>query len=81
VQVAPQVADRVDADLVAERLEDVEVRVRAPLNASAIAEDLGGELVGGAALADPGRPVEEVRVRDPLGEGGPEQALGLLLLR
>jgi len=81
VQVAPQVADRVDADLVAQRLENVEVRVRASLNASAIAEDLGGELVGGAPLADSGRPVEEVCVRDPLGEGGPEEALSLLLLR
>jgi hypothetical protein len=55
--------------------------MRAALDAPAVAEDLYGELVRGPALADPGRPVEEVGVRDPVGQSGPEQALGLLLLR
>jgi hypothetical protein len=55
--------------------------MRAALHAAAVAEDLGGELVRGPALADPGRAVEEIRVRDALRERGPEQALGLLLLR
>jgi len=81
VQVAAQLADRVDADLVAERLEHVQVWMRAALHAPAIAEHLGRQLVRRAPLADPGRAVEEVGVRDAVRESGPEQALGLLLLR
>jgi hypothetical protein len=81
VQVATELTDRVDPDLVAQRLEDVEVGMRAPLDATAITEHDARELVRGAALPDPGRPVEEVGVRDPLGERGAQQALGLVLLR
>jgi len=55
--------------------------MRAALHAPAIAEHLGRQLVRRAPLADPGRAVEEVGVRDAVRESGPEQALGLLLLR
>ena len=81
MQVAPELADRIDPDLVAERLEHVEVGMRAPLDPAVVTEDDPGQLVGGPALADAGRPVEEVGVRDPLGERGAQQALGLVLLR
>ena len=81
VQVAPQLADVVDADLVADRLEDVQVRMRAPLDPVAVADQLAGERDRGAPLADAGRPVEEVRVRGPFGERCAQQPLRLGLLR
>ena len=68
VQVAPHLADGVDPDLVAERLEHVQVGVRAPLDARVAAEQLRRERERRRPLADPGRPVEEVRVRRALGE-------------
>jgi hypothetical protein len=55
--------------------------MRAPLDAPAIPEHLDGELVRGPSLPDSRRPVEEVGVRDPVGQGGSKQALGLFLLR
>jgi hypothetical protein len=66
VQVSPQLADRVDANLVAEGLEHVEIGVGAALDSPAVAEHLDGQLVRGPALADPGRAVEQVGVRDPV---------------
>ena len=81
VQVVAELADRVDPDLVAEGLEQVEVRVRTALDAARVAEQRPREADRGAALADSRRPVEEVRVRRALGEGGVEQAASLGLLR
>ena len=81
VQVVPELADRVDPDLVAERLEHVEIGVRAALDAAGVAEQRAREADRGAALPHSRRAVEEVRVRRPLGEGGVEQAPGLGLLR
>jgi hypothetical protein len=51
------------------------------LDAAAIAEHLARQFVGGPALPDPGRPVEEVGVRNSFGERGAQEALGLVLLR
>ena len=81
VQVAPQRADLVDQHLVADRLEHVQVRVRAALDAARVADQLAGEDGRRAALADPGRAVEEVGVRRPFRERGREKALRLRLLR
>ena len=81
VQVVPELADRVDPDLVAERLEHVEIRMRAALDPARVAEQRAREADGGAALPHSRRAVEEVRVRRALGEGGVEQPSGLGLLR
>jgi hypothetical protein len=66
VQVATQLPDRVDPDLVPERLEHVQIRVRTALDRARIAEQgtLRIRARRGASL----RPaaVEEVRVRRPL---------------
>ncbi len=43
VQVAAHLAHRVDSDLVAERLEHVQVGMRAALDAVGVAEQLAGE--------------------------------------
>ena len=80
VQVPTQLTDVVDADLVAHRLEHVEVGVRAALDAHVVAEQLRREQEREPALADARRAVQEVRVRRSLGEGGREQALRLELL-
>ena len=80
VQVAAQLADRVDADLVAERLEHVEVGVRAAPDAAAVADERGRERERGACAC----PRRAARGRDrrapALGERRVEQALGLGLL-
>ena len=81
VQVAAQRADVVDADLVSDRLEHVQIGMRAPLDACVLAEQLGREEHREGALADAGRPVQQVRVRRPLGERSRQQALRLVLLR
>ena len=82
VQVAAQLADVVDADLVADRLDEVDVGMRAALDAAAVPDQLAGERDRGGALADAGRAVEEVRVRRALvGERGAQQPLRLGLLR
>ena len=80
VQVAAQLAHLVDPDLVAERLEQVEVGVRAALDALAVAEQLAGEGARRQPLPDAGRTVEEVGVRRPVGERRAEQPLRLVLL-
>jgi hypothetical protein len=55
--------------------------MRPALDAAGVAEHVARELVGRAPLADPWWAVEEVGVRDAVGERGAEQTLGLLLLR
>jgi len=54
VEVAAERADVVDADLVAERLEHVQVGMQAALDARVLAEQLGGEDERSGALADAG---------------------------
>jgi hypothetical protein len=81
MQVAPERADRVDPDLIAERLEHVEVGVRTPRDPLALADQLAGEGEGGPPLADPARSVEEVGVCRAVGERGAQERLRLLLLR
>ena len=81
VQVAPHLTHGVDPDLVAERLEHVQVGMRATLDAGVAAEQLGRERERGRALADPGRPVEEVRVGRALGKSRAQEPLRLLLLK
>jgi hypothetical protein len=81
VEVAAEVADRVDPDLVAERLEHIEVGMDAATDALRIPKELGGKREGGAALAHSARSVEQVRVRRPVDKGSTEEALGLVLLR
>ena len=66
MQVAPERADVVDADLVAERLEHVEVGMGVALDARVLAQQLGGEEERRRTLADAGRPVQEIRVRRPV---------------
>ena len=56
VQVAPELADRVDPDLVAEQLEHVDVRVRAPEHAVALAEERGCEEGAARRLPKPAGP-------------------------
>ena len=81
MQVAPQLADVVDPDLVAERLEHVQVGVRTPGDAVVVAEQLGREEEREVALADAGRAVQEIGVRRPLAQRGRQEALRLVLLR
>ena len=81
VQVAPHLADGVDPDLVAQRLEHVEVGVRAPLDPRVAAEQLRRERERGRPLPHSRRPVEEVRVRRAFAQRRREQALRLGLLR
>ena len=82
VQVAAELADVIDADLVPDRLDEVDVWMRAALDAAVITDQLAGERDGGRALADARGAVEEVRVRGPfVRDGRPQQALCLCLLR
>src|SRR6185312_3752495 len=82
MQVASELADVVDADLVPDRLDEVDVRMRPALDAATVSDQLAGKGDGGRALADAGRAVEEVRVRGPfVRDGRPQQALCLCLLR
>ena len=62
VQVAPQLADRVDPDHLAERVELVEIRVELARRA----EERVAERARDLPLAHARRAVEEVRVRRPL---------------
>ena len=80
VEVAPEPSHFVDANLVAERLEEVEVGMGAALHPAAIAEQVGGERERGLLLADARRAVEEVRVHGPVVERGRQQALRHVLL-
>ena len=81
MQVAPQLAHVVDADLVANRLDDVEIRMRATAYALRVADQLGGERKRGGSFPDSRGPVEEVGVRRPLRHRRAEEALCFRLLR
>ena len=81
VQVVVQLADDVDADHVAERLDDPQVRVRAVDDPAGVAEPGAREREGGLGLPDACRAVEEEGVRVTAGERGGQQPLGLGLLR
>ncbi len=81
VEVVPELPDRIDPDLVAERLEHVEVGMRTALDTAGVAQEHAREPECRAPLPHSGRPVEEVRVRRALGERGVEQPAGLGLLR
>ena len=80
VEVVMESADLVDPDHLAERLDHPEVGMRPGVDPSRVAQQRAGQGQGGRVLPDPGRAVEEVRVRRMLGEGGLEQPLGLGLL-
>ena len=77
----PERPDRVDANLLADRLEHVEVGVRPPFDPAVVAEQLGRERDRRGSLADPARPVEQVGVRRAFVQRGGEKALRLLLLK
>ena len=81
VQVVVQLADDVDADHVAERLDDPQIRVRAVDDAPRVAEPGARERERRLGLPHAGRAVEEEGVRVPAGERGGQQPLGLGLLR
>src|SRR5262249_22282228 len=81
VQVAAQLPDVVDPDLLAERLEVVEVGMAAALDARVVAEQLRREAPREFALAHAGGAVEEVGVCRPLLQCSREQPLRLVLLR
>ena len=81
MQVAAELADVVDPDLLAERLEKVEVRMAAALDARVVAEQLGREAPRELPLADSGRAVEEVGVCRAFLQRRCQQALRLVLLR
>ena len=81
VQVAAELAHVVDPDLLAERLEEVEVGMAAALDAQVVAEQLGREAPRELPLADAGRAVEEVGVRRPVLQRRRQQPLRLVLLR
>ena len=81
VEVVAQLANLVDADLVAERLDDVEIWVGEPLDAALVAQQFAGEAQGGAPLSHSRRAVEEVRVRRPFVERGRRAADCVCLLR
>ena len=76
VQVAPQLADRVDANHLAERVELVEVGMELARRPEQRARERARDL----ALADPGRPVEEVGVRRAFASAASSsRRLGLLM--
>ena len=81
VQVAPQLADVVDPDLLSERLEQVEVGMASPLDARVVAEQLRCEAPRQLALPHAGRAVEEIGVRRAFLQRGRQQPLRLVLLR
>ena len=80
VQVAPQLAHGVDPDHLSERLQDVQVGMRAPCDPLRVSEQRAGEREREPALADAARPVEEVRMRGPVAERRAQQPLRLVLL-
>jgi hypothetical protein len=80
VQVAPERADVANPDLVAERLEDVEVGMRPAQDAVTLADQLGGEEERRRPLADARRAVEQVRVRRPAGERRAQEPACLRLI-
>ena len=70
VQVVVKLADDVDADHVAERLDDPQVGVRALDDPPGVAEPRAREREGGLGLPDARRPVEEEGVRVTAAERG-----------
>ncbi len=76
VQVAAQLADRVDPDHLAERVELVEVGMRGAGRAEQLERERAGEL----PLPDARGPVEEIGVHRPFDDRGVEEALRLVLL-
>ena len=58
MQIAPEHSNIVDADLIANRLEQVEIWMRMLLDAAQIAEQLAGEEERCFALSDSARAVE-----------------------
>ena len=70
VKVVVELADDVDPDHVAERLDDPQVGVRALDDPARIAEQGAGERERGGLLPDSRRAVEEERVRVAVGERG-----------
>ena len=72
MQIAPQRPCVVDADLVADRLEQVEIGVRVLLDAAQVAEQLAGKEKRRLALSNPARAVEEIGVSRPLGQSRAE---------
>ena len=81
VQVTAHLADGIDPNLVAERLEDVEVWVRPPDDPIGVSDQGAREEKGRAALPRSGRPVEQVGVSRPFDEGRSQEALRVLLFR
>ena len=81
MQIAPQLTDVVDPDLIADRLDDVEVGMGAATDAAGVADQLGRKRERCGSLADSRRAVEEVRVRGSLRDRGAKQTLRLGLLR
>jgi hypothetical protein len=80
VQIVVEQADVVDADLVAERLEDIQVGMGAALRAVGVAEQLTPERERRTRLPDAGRAVQEIGVRRPVPQCSLEEALGFVLL-
>ncbi len=80
MQVVVQQADVVDPDLVAERLEHVQVGMGATGGATGVAEQLAGEGERRGLLADARRAMEQIGVRGAVSQRRLEQALGLVLL-
>ena len=81
MQVAAQLAHVVDPNLLAERLEQVEVGMSAALDARVVAEQLRREAARELPLADAGWAVEEIGVRRPFLQRRRQQPLRLVLLR
>jgi len=70
VQVAAQLAHVVDADLVADGLDDVQIRMHAACDARAFTDQLASEGYRRHPLSHARRSVEQVGVRGTLEEGG-----------
>ena len=81
VEIVVQLADGVDPDHVSERLDHAQIGVGSVDDPAGVAELHACECERGRGLADPRRPVEEIRVSVPIPESGCQQALGLGLLR
>ncbi len=80
MQVAAELAHLVDPDLVAVRLEDIQVRMCPARDPAGVAEQFPREGDGGYSLTHSRRAVEEVRVRGAVRERGSQQPLRLGLL-
>ena len=81
VQVVAERANVVDADHLAERLEQVQVRMRAGLDTARVSQQRRRERERRRPLADARGAMQEVRVRDAVLERGAQESLRLRLLR